>query len=112
MSDYNSIMNEVNIMEVALKELGKRGKAFAEAERDYKIALATEILKLREQGKSATLTLNLCYGTKHIADLRFYRDIGETMYKSALEAINVKKLKIRIMENEYDKVWGASKNGT
>jgi hypothetical protein len=99
-------MNEVHIMEQALKELGKRGKAYAHAEQDYKIAMRTEILKLRDEGKPATLVLQLCYGTPTIAKLRLDRDIAETMYKSALEAINVKKLKIRIMENQYDKEWG------
>jgi hypothetical protein len=37
------------------------------------------------------------------------RIIAETMYKSTLEAINVLKLKIRIMENQYDKEWGNTK---
>lgn len=106
---YNEIMNEVAVMEQALKQLKQRGIKYAECERDYKIGLRTEILKLRDEGKAATLVLNLCYGSPQIARLRMERDIAETMYKSALEAINVKKLKIRIMENQYDKEWGATK---
>ena len=106
---YNDIINEVSIMEQALKELGKRGKVYAQAEMDYKIAMRTEILKLRDEGKPATLVLQLCYGTPTIAKLRLDRDIAEVMYKSALEAINVKKLKVRIMENQYDKEWGNTK---
>lgn len=106
---YNEIMNEVDVMEQALKELGKRGKKYAEAERDYKIAMRTEILKLRDEKQPATLVLQLCYGTPSIANLRFERDIAEAMYKSALEAINVKKVKIRIMENQYDKEWNNTK---
>lgn len=102
---YNKIMDEVAIMEQALRELGKRGKLYAQSEHDYKVAMAIEILKLRDEGKPATLVLQLCYGTPSIAKLRLDRDIAETMYKSALEAINVKKLKIRIMENQYDKEW-------
>ena len=102
---YNEIMNEVAIMEAALSQLKERGRAYAKAEMDYKIAMRTEILKLRDEGKPATLVLQLCYGTPSIAKLRLDRDIAETMYKSALEAINVKKLKIRIMENQYDKEW-------
>ena len=106
---YNNIMNEVAIMEQALKELGKRGKAYAYAEQDYKIALAKEMLVLRDSKVPVTIIRDLCYGTPSIAKLRLDRDIGETMYKSALEAINVKKLKIRIMENQYDKEWGNTK---
>ena len=103
---YNDIMNEVAIMEQALRELGKRGRAYALAEHDYKIALATEMLKLRDAGEKVTIMRDLCYGTPSIAKLRLDRDIAETMYKSALEAINVKKLKIRIMENQYAREYG------
>jgi len=35
---YNEIMQEIDIMETALRELGIRGKKFANAEMDYKIA--------------------------------------------------------------------------
>lgn len=106
---YNEIMDEINIMERALAELGKRGKVYAEAERDYKIAMRVEILKLRDEKKPATLIIQLCYGMPSIAQLRFERDLAETMYKSAMEAINVKKLKVRVMENQYDKEWGNTK---
>lgn len=106
---YNEIMREVAVMETALKELGLRGKKFADAERLYKIAMRVEILKLRDEGQPATLVLQLCYGTPSIAKLRYERDLSETMYKSALEAINVFKLKIRIMENQYDREWGNTK---
>ena len=106
---YNEIMREVSVMEQALKELGKRGRKLAEAERAYKIAMRVEILKLRDEGKPATLVLQLCYGTPSIAKLRYERDLAETMYKSALEAVNVYKLKIRIMENQYDKEYGNTK---
>ena len=106
---YNEIMREVAVMEQALKELGKRGRKLAEAERAYKIAMRVEILKLRDEGKPATLVLQLCYGTPSIAKLRYERDLAETMYKSALEAVNVYKLKIRIMENQYDKEYGNTK---
>ena len=106
---YNLIMDEVAIMESALRELGKRGKLYAHAEHDYKIAMAKEMLSLRDNGEKVTIMRDLCYGTPSIAKLRLERDIAETMYKSALEAINVKKLKIRIMENQYDKEWGNTK---
>ncbi len=106
---YNEIMEEQAKLEQALNQLKKRGIALAEAEREYKIALRTEILLLREEGKAATLVLNLCYGTPTIANLRMKRDIAEALYKSALEAINIYKIKVRIMSNQYDKEWGNTK---
>ena len=108
---YNQIMDEIAIMETALKELGKRGKALAYAEQNYKIALATEMLHLKEKGERATIMRDLCYGTPHIAKLRLDRDIAEVMYKSASEAIQVKKYKVKIMENQYDKEYGARNVG-
>lgn len=106
---YHEIMEEVAKMEMALSQLKKRGKTYAEAERDYKIAMRSEILKLRDDGQPATLVLQLCYGTSNIANLRMARDIAEALYKSALEAINVLKLKIRIMEAQYDREYGSTK---
>ena len=108
---YNEIMKEINIMEAALKQLGERGKTLAYAEQDYKIALATEMLQLKAKGERATIMRDLCYGTPHIAKLRLARDIAEVMYKSASEAIQVKKYKVKIMENQYDKEYGARNVG-
>jgi len=106
---YHEIMKEIEIMEIALKQLGERGKTLAIAEQDYKIALASEMLRLKEKGEKATIMKDLCYGTPHIAKLRLDRDIAEVMYKSASEAIQVKKYKVKIMENQYDKEWGTTK---
>ena len=106
---YNEIMEEQAKLEQALNQLKKRGVTLAEAERDYKIALRSEILKLRDNGHAATLVLNLAYGTPEIAKLRMQRDIAEALYKSALEAINIYKLKVRVMQNQYDKEWGNTK---
>ena len=96
---YHEIMNEVAIMEAALKQLGERGKAYAHAEQDYKIALAKEMLILQTQGQKITIIRDLCYGTPTIARLRLNRDIAETMYKSAFEAINVKKIKYALWKH-------------
>ena len=44
-----------------------------------------------------------------IADLRYKRDIAEGLVRSAEEGINFYKLKIREMESQYNKEWGAAK---
>jgi hypothetical protein len=106
---YHEIMEEQQKLDVALKQLNKRGKDFAEAQRDYYIARASAIMNLRAEGKPVTLVLPLVKGIREVADLEMKRIIAETMYKSTLEAINVLKLKIRIMENQYDKEWGNTK---
>lgn len=42
-------------LKLAITELKKRGYTKAEAERDYRIALAKEMLKLKAEGKPATV---------------------------------------------------------
>ena len=48
-------------------------------------------------------------GEEEIARLRLERDIAESLYESAQEAINVQKLKIRVLENQLSREWGAVK---
>lgn len=96
------------MLERALGELGKRGRAKAEAEADYRVALAQEMLKKREDGFPATLIGDLCRGEKHIAKLKFERDVAETMYQAAMEAINTYKLGIRVLSDQIDREWNRS----
>lgn len=103
---YHEIMEEQAKVEVALKQLNIRGKAYAIAERDYNIAIAVEILRLRTEGQPVTIVEKLARGLPKVANLRMERTIAETMYKSAMEAINVLKLKIKIMEAQYDREYG------
>lgn len=94
---------KVEMTDKALRELGARGRAYAQAERDYRVALSQKILEEREKGLPATLIGDICRGNKQIAALKFERDVAETVYKSALEAINVYKLQIRVLENTIER---------
>ena len=47
------------------------------------------------------------YGVPEIAELRFKRDIADTVYQANLEAINSTKLQMRILENQISREWGA-----
>lgn len=95
-------------LSASIRKLADNGKRKAEAERDYKITLRTEALKLRqEKGLPVTLIAQIVYGVPKVAELRFARDIAETMYQTNLEHINVTKLKLRILENQVQREWGA-----
>ena len=93
------------LLERALGELGKRGRTRAAAEQEYRVALAQEMLKKRDAGYPATLIGDLCRGEKHIAKLKFERDVADTMYAAALEAINAYKLGIRVLSEQIDREW-------
>lgn len=94
------IQNLRRTLNKAVYELRVRGQAKAEAERDYRVALATEILKHRDNKVPVTIINDICRGDKNIAELKLNRDIAETLYKTAEEKINATKLEIRIVENQ------------
>lgn len=106
-----AITKLVNELDVSVKQLRKSGTERAEAERKYKICLKQEALKLREEGMPVTLIDKVIYGVREVADLRFDRDVKETVYQANLEAINSTKLKLRIVNEQYEREWGQAKNG-
>ena len=68
-----------------------------------------EALKLRDSGIAVSMIDKVVYGVKEIAELRFKRDVADTVYQANLEAINSIKLQIRILENQISREWGISK---
>lgn len=97
-----------NELTASIGRLKDNGVSLAEKERDYKITLRTEALKLRqEKNMPVTLISQIIYGVPEVARLRFERDVAETIYNTNLEHINATKLKIRILENQISREWGA-----
>lgn len=92
-----------SLLDAAVKQLGVRGKAYAQAERDYKVALAKRIMQEREKGTPVTIISDVCRGDSEIARLRFERDCAEVVYKSAMEAIASIKLQIRILDSQVNR---------
>lgn len=87
------------------KSLVTYGKKKAEAERDYKIAVNKKALELKDNGMPVTLIQLVIYGYPEIARLRFERDSAEVLYNANQEALNVAKLQLRILQDQYDKEW-------
>lgn len=107
----NEIFKLQEELNASIGRLAENGKSLAYAERDYKITLRTEALKLRaEKGLPVTLIAQIIYGVPEVANLRFKRDIAETIYNTNQEHINATKLKMRILENQVAREWG-NKNG-
>jgi len=103
------LINELNgktvMLDEALKQLGIRGRTYAQAEHDYRIGLAEKILIERTNGLPVTIISDVCRGDKKIAKLKFERDVAETVYKAAMEAINAYKLQIKLLESQIDREW-------
>lgn len=107
---FEEITRLINELDVSVRQLRKSGTERAEAERKYKICLKQEALKLREEGMPVTLIDKVIYGVREVADLRFDRDVKETVYQANLEAINSTKLKLRIVDEQYKREWGQTNN--
>jgi len=106
--DYiNEIFEKQNELTACIKQLADYGMKLATTEKDYKICLRQEALKLRsEKNMPVTLINQIIYGVPEVAEKRFKRDIAETMYSTCQEKINTLKLQIRILESQIQREWG------
>lgn len=93
-------------LDISIKQLRTTGTAYAQAERDYKVCLRTEALKLRTEGMAIGMITKTIYGIPEVAELRFKRDVAETIYKANQEAINSIKLQLRLISSQIDREWG------
>ena len=96
-------------LDISIKQLRTTGTAYAQAERDYKVCLRTEALKLRTEGMAIGMITKTIYGIPEVAELRFKRDVAETIQTANKEAINSIKLQIRIIDNQISREWGNTK---
>ena len=105
---YQELQKLTGQLEKSIKALRKNGTAYAEAERDYKILLRTECLKMRDEGVAIGVITLTCYGIPSVADARFKRDCAEAVYKANQEAIASIKLQLRLIENQIQREWSAT----
>jgi len=110
MDIYNDLQYKIKELTTSIDELRTSGRKYAEAERDYKILLRQECLKLKHDGMAIGMIDKTCYGIPEVAEKRFQRDVAETIYKANLECINSIKLQMRILENQLQREWGSLQN--
>lgn len=108
---YEEIQRLMAELTASIKRLRNNGANLAEAERDYKITLRKEALRLRAGDMPVTLINNVIYGVEEVADKRFKRDVEQANYDANKEHINVTKLKLRILEAQLSREWGAAGKG-
>lgn len=105
---FNEMTSKTALLDKALTQLKTRGQEYALSEKEYRIALAKEILVQRSNGVPVTIISDVCKGNAEIALLRMKRDIAESVYKAAMEAINVYKLEVNIIREQIDREWHRS----
>ena len=106
----NELQAKIKQLELSVKELRTSGTNYAKAERDYKILLRTECLKLRDEGMAIGMIDKTCYGLQNVAEARFQRDVASTIYSANQEAINSLKLQIRVIEAQINREWNTNLN--
>lgn len=105
---YLELRTKEKQLEASIKQLRVNGTAYAQAEKDYKILLRQECLKLRDEGMAIGMIDKTCYGIPSVAEARFKRDVAEAVYKANSEAINSIKLQLRLLESQIEREWGSS----
>ena len=106
----NELQAKIKQLELSVKELRTSGTNYAKAERDYKILLRTECLKLRDEGMVIGMIDKTCYGLPTVAEARYMRDIAKTVYEANQDAINSLKLQIRVIEAQINREWNTNIN--
>ena len=103
---YNELQAKTKQLDISIKQLRTSGTEYAKAEKEYKVLLRQECLKLRDEGMAIGMIDKTCYGIPTVAEARFKRDVAEAVYKANLEAINSIKLQMRLLENQLQREWG------
>lgn len=103
---YRERINKQKQLDTSVKMLRQTGTDYAKAERDYKILLRKECLKLKDEGMAIGMIDKVCYGIPSVAEARFKRDVAESVYRANQEAINTYKLELRLIEAQISREWG------
>jgi len=99
---YIELQQKREELNLAIEKAKERGQEMALAEKEYRVALAKEILIKRSDKVPVTIISDICRGKENIAELKFNRDTAEILYKSANERIQATKLELRIIENQME----------
>lgn len=97
------LKNKKDLLDKALKEYKGRGIDYANAYKNYRVAVAKELIKLRDEGMPVTIAYDIARGQEEVAELKRQEIITESIYKSCQEAINSYKLQMRILQEQYNK---------
>lgn len=95
-------------LDIAIKSLRKTGEDYAKAYTDYRIAVAQELVKLKNEGYAITLAGDIARGKPEIAKLKFNEICKEAIYKANQESINATKLAIKIIEEQKNREWSSN----
>ena len=102
----NELNNLIKKLDVSVKSLRNTGSDYAKSYTDYRVALAKELVRLKDDGMAVTIAYDVARGKPEIARLKFKEISSEAIYKANQESINALKLQIKIIQEQINKEWG------
>ena len=95
--EMNALQNQLT---QAIRQLKIDGERYANAEKDYKITLRQNALRLRAEDMAITLIDKIVYGIEDVANKRFERDKSEMTVQRAINKLINNNLIERIGSNK------------
>lgn len=104
--DLLNYLNELqDQLKVSVRQLRKSGEEYARAYKEYRIALAKQLVILKEKNLPVTLCGDLARGNEEVADKKYEEIRTEAIYRANLESINSLKIQIKVVENQLEREW-------
>lgn len=103
---WQEIEKKTKQLDKAVEQLAQNGIDLAEKEKEYKMELCKKALELKAQEMPVTLINQVIYGYGDIPLLRLARDTAQAKYNANQEFINVLKIELRILENQFAREYG------
>ena len=91
-----------NLLTSALSEYKRRGQDYAKAYKNYRVKVAQKLLQLKAEGMPVTISYDIARGDEEVANAKEQEITTECLYKSCQEAVNVYKLKIKILQAQIN----------
>ena len=97
------LTNKLTELDESVKQLKITGSNYAKSYSEYRVALAKELVRLKDDGVAVTIAYDIARGKPEIARLKFAEIRDEALYKANQENINALKLQIRILESQLNR---------
>ena len=97
-------------LDVSVKSLRTTGSNYAKSYTEYRMALAKELVRLKDDGVPVTISYDIARGKPEIAKLKFAEIRDEAIYKANMESINATKLQIKILDEQIKREWNNENN--
>ncbi len=95
----NAIRRTAERLENGVDVISQKAKDYAIAEREYRIALRKEIVKLRAEKMPVTLIHDVARGSENVIDLKFNRDLAQETYKASRDMLNALSTEVSSLQS-------------